>query len=160
MSFISDTLQCLYGESLQASALENAIESTDVKDFLNDSGCQLLRFTLCDTGVEAMELRVSNFLAHLDKQQLSGGGSAPRQVHFVKTRQDELTEENIREQVLVHSHRDSPLLSLYETLHSVYAPAILGDPAFNSKLDNNAQQLLMKLERSLGYSLRSSSSRT
>ena len=152
MSFLKDTLNCFYGSDVDAASIESVLASAEVSDFLNDTGSQLLRFTICEA-----ELQVSNVLAHREKQR-SEGRPSMRQIHFVKTRQEELTEENVREHVLVHAHGDSPVSTLYETLHNVYAPAILADPAASSKLDNTTQQLLTKLEKSLSYSLRSGSS--
>ncbi|MDP3861341.1 MAG: hypothetical protein Q8Q63_07130, partial [Phaeovulum sp.] len=65
-----------------------------------------------------------------------------REVHFIKLRPEPITPDNLATNVLVTSVVDSPLHSLYYTVHKVYMPTLLQGAAWKGQVDQGMQQLL------------------
>lgn len=64
------------------------------------------------------------------------------EVNFLKLRPELVTDRNIYDLVQVSSILESPLASLYHSLHSLYAPLLLRNSAYSDKLPTKLQQLL------------------
>jgi len=76
------------------------------------------------------------------------------EVAFVKIRPEVITPESLASNVLVTSVVRSPLLSLYHSLHQVYAPTLLGSSSWAGTLDTKMQAHLTSLEAGLGSIVR------
>lgn len=154
VDFLLNSLSCFYGDEYDSKEIEQILQGEQVQTFLNDAACQLVRFSGAsrETGLEV-------FNDHQKKSNNKGPELSRREVHFVKSKQGEIDEDNIRNQVMVHTFVNSPVTSLYQALHNVYAPTILSDSTWTSKIDNQTQELLSKLEQNLGYVVKSNTSK-
>ena len=84
-----------------------------------------------------------------DKQQKDRSSSSSRtsgnkisEINFIKLRPEPLTEDNIYDLVEVSSMLESPVCSLYHTLHSVYGPMLQQNSSFAESLPTRMHQLL------------------
>ncbi|CAN0042899.1 unnamed protein product [Ascophyllum nodosum] len=72
-------------------------------------------------------------------------------LHFVKLRPEPITGENVRKLVQqVSSMSGSALNSLYHSVHSVYAPALLKNEAGRKELSGKVQSAIALLDSTLG----------
>jgi hypothetical protein len=166
--FVLRCVDCLCGPS----ASKQAAKAAQLDHFLNDNACRVLQ--VCVPGSSDLrspqpdgtddeakdnaagigvpcddaQITISNSLQSMDWESCSG------EVHFLKTNTDVLTEENIAKCVIVTSMLQSPLTSLYHSLHSVYAPTLLNDAKWATRLDHKTQGLLTDLESGLGVAVR------
>ncbi|XP_058887125.1 cytoplasmic dynein 2 heavy chain 1-like [Acipenser ruthenus] len=75
---------------------------------------------------------------------------------FFKLRPDVITEDNLHSNVLVSSMLDSPINTLYQAVHQVFAPILLKDEKWSKNFDPKLQNLLSELEAGLGSVVRRS----
>ncbi|CAM9178225.1 unnamed protein product, partial [Hapterophycus canaliculatus] len=82
---------------------------------------------------------------HNDEERADGV-----RLHFVKLRPEPVTGDNIRSLVQVSSMTDCPLTSLYHSVHSVYAPALLRNEEGRQELSGKVQSVIALLDSTLG----------
>ncbi|CAK9088100.1 Cytoplasmic dynein 2 heavy chain 1 (Dynein heavy chain isotype 1B) [Durusdinium trenchii] len=124
-------------------------ENDVIAAFVNDGAVRSLHIAVKDKG--------GSFVVSVD-DDIAGSSGSNLQLHFAKQGVDALDEENIREQLVVTPVQSSPLASLYHSLHSVYAPALLNDPSFASRVSPDVQDLLCQLDNQLQTLVRGGSS--
>lgn len=69
------------------------------------------------------------------------------EVHLIKKAKQALPTENIRSHILITTTLESPLWSLYLSLHNIYGPKLLKNPDIN--LDDRLKKLIVYLEKGL-----------
>lgn len=117
---------------------------SSVENFCSDEACQTL-YVQCSGDAGDLTLAVSNSLPESKGDDGIG-------VQFVKMKEEDLTEENFSQLVMVTSTSgsSSSLQSLYQTLKNLYAPVILKSQEWTDKLDRNTQTGITDLETQLG----------
>lgn len=136
--------------SLPEDGVKDQLEdNNDVEKFCDNASCQTL-YVQC-TGEDGNQKIHVTLQAPESKEDESVVG-----VQFVKTKEEELNEENFAQCVMVSSTSSgsSSLQSLYQTLKTVYAPVILESHAWTDKLDRHTQTSLTELEAQLGQVMR------
>lgn len=117
--------------SLPQDEVKDKLESEDaLENFCEDPSCQTL-YVRFSGGDSVSGLDLSN-TAYETKEDGDGIG-----VQFIKTKEEELSAENFTQHVMVTSTSGatSSLQGLYQTLKTLYAPAILKSQSFMDKLD-------------------------
>ena len=61
---------------------------------------------------------------------------------------------SLGQDMMVSTGGASPIVSLFKSLHELYAPLLLRDPTWSSRLDPKLQTLLTELDTQLGNTLR------
>ena len=69
---------------------------------------------------------------------------------FFQARPDVITPGNFHSTVLVNSMLNSPVSSLYHSLHQIYTPLLLKDAKWSQEFDPKLQTLITELEKGLG----------
>ena len=78
---------------------------------------------------------------------------------FYKIRPDVITPDNVHTNVFISSILDSPLSTLYQSVHNVYVPMLLKDDKLSRGLDPKLQSLLGELDAGLGSVIRKKTDR-
>ena len=65
-----------------------------------------------------------------------------------------ITPDNLHSNILISSLLDSPVDTLYHTLHKVFGPVLLKDVHWSKNVDPKIQELLTELEAGLGSTIR------
>jgi len=86
--------------------------------------------------------------------------SKERALVFYKIRPEVITSDNIQTNVFVSSILDSPLSTLYQSVHNVYVPMLLQNDNSSQSLDPKLQSLLGELDVGLGSVLRRKADRS
>ena len=73
---------------------------------------------------------------------------------FYKTRPEVITPDNIHTNVYVTSMLDSPISTLYHSVHQLFVPMLLKDEKTSKNFDPKLQTLLSELEAGLGSVMR------
>ena len=73
-----------------------------------------------------------------------------RNLFFSQARPDVITPANFHTTVLVNSMLNSPVSSLYHSLHQIYTPLLLKDAKWSQEFDPKLQSLITELEKGLG----------
>ncbi|KAI5098641.1 cytoplasmic dynein 2 heavy chain 1, partial [Silurus meridionalis] len=82
------------------------------------------------------------------------GQCEKRVLVFFKLRPCVITEENVSSTVLVSSMLESPISTLYQSIRTVFNPALHQDERWSQAFDPRLQTLLSELEAGLGSALR------
>ncbi|XP_026994578.2 cytoplasmic dynein 2 heavy chain 1 isoform X2 [Tachysurus fulvidraco] len=114
---------------------------TQINNFLDDSNEFLLAVS-----TDGDELLFSN--------RMDSGQCEKRVLVFFKLRPCVITEENISSMVLVSSMLESPISTLYQSIRTVFNPALHQDEKWSQTFDPRLQSLLSELEAGLGSVLR------
>ncbi|XP_053095782.1 cytoplasmic dynein 2 heavy chain 1 isoform X3 [Pangasianodon hypophthalmus] len=114
---------------------------TQINNFLDDANEFLLA-----ASTDGDELRFSN--------RMDSGQCEKRVLVFFKLRPCVITEENISSMVLVSSMLESPISTLYQSIRTVFNPALHQDEKWSQAFDPRLQSLLSELEAGLGSALR------
>ncbi|GAA6078243.1 cytoplasmic dynein 2 heavy chain 1 isoform X1 [Tachysurus ichikawai] len=114
---------------------------TQINNYLDDSNEFLLAVS-----ADGDELLFSN--------RMDSGQCEKRVLVFFKLRPCVITEENISSMVLVSSMLESPISTLYQSIRTVFNPALHQDEKWSQTFDPRLQSLLSELEAGLGSVLR------
>lgn len=82
------------------------------------------------------------------------GGSGEKALVFYKIRPEVITPDNMHSNIFVSSVLDSPISTLYQSVHSVFVPMLLKNEQSSRGLDPKLQSLLGELDAGLGSVLR------
>jgi len=83
-----------------------------------------------------------------------GGNDANKALVFYKIRPEVITPDNMRSNIFVSSLLDSPVSTLYQSVHHVFVPMLLKNEQLSRSLDPKLQSLLGELDAGLGSVLR------
>jgi len=83
-----------------------------------------------------------------------GGGSGEKALVFYKIRPEVITPDNMHSNIFVSSVLDSPVSTLYQSVHRVFVPMLLKNEQSSKGLDPKLQSLLGELDAGLGSVLR------
>jgi len=83
-----------------------------------------------------------------------GGGGGEKALVFYKIRPEVITPDNMHTNIFVSSVLDSPVNTLYQSLHRVFVPMLLKDEESSKGFDPKLQSLLGELDAGLGSALR------
>jgi len=83
-----------------------------------------------------------------------GGGNGEKALVFYKIRPEVITPDNIHSNIFVSSVLDSPVSTLYQSVHHVFVPMLLKNEQSSKGLDPKLQSLLGELDAGLGSVLR------
>ena len=144
-SFLSKAIRGLCGVTVDQKEITALANVEQVRSFLDDASCRVLRIST----VSASKLVASNILDGVVLDDVVDGGRA---VSFVKVGIQPLSPDNIDSQVMVTSHgkNQTPLRNLYSAVHNLYAPTLLDNDHWSAQLGDKLQELLAKLDTSLG----------
>eukprot|EP01135_Chromosphaera_perkinsii_P005308 Nk52_evm1s338 gene=Nk52_evmTU1s338 len=121
-------------------------ESAELDCFLNDPACQVLTMSFDH---RSKKLVLSNTVGE-NVRDIPDKNA----IFFSKTKNEPITEGNMRDVVFVSSLLDSPVATLYHSLKNVFSPTLLNNKSFSKTLDPRLQGLLAELEAGLGSALR------
>ena len=85
------------------------------------------------------------------------GGNGEKTLVFYKIRPEVITPDNMHTIVFVSSVLDSPVSTLYQSVHHVFMPMLLKNDQSTKGLDPKLQSLLGELDAGLGSVLRKGS---
>jgi len=147
--FIVSSICVLTGQGEAGNkAVHNHVSgASEVTLFLEDPSCSILVANVD----EENNIRLSNQTG----QSISWDGTKV-EIHFMKNKPESISAENIIKTVQVTTVLNSPVSSLYNSLKSLYAPALLKNTAWSDKLPPRVQGLLAELEQSLKDTVRDS----
>jgi len=116
--------------------------------FLDNASCHLLKAVVVknETG-EVVEVTLSNEQL---QQGAADGALRLYEVHFVKQQAEAISEVNVASNIQVMSVVQSPIQSLYQSLHNVYAPQILKTDAWSKKMEAKVKDLVHDLDKKTG----------
>jgi len=82
------------------------------------------------------------------------GGSGEKALVFYKIRPEVITPDNMHTNIFVSSVLDSPVSTLYQSLHHIFVPMLLKSEQSSKGFDPKLQSLLGELDAGLGSVLR------
>lgn len=85
------------------------------------------------------------------------GGDGEKALVFYKIRPEVITPDNMHSNIFVSSVLDSPVNTLYQSLHHVFVPMLLKDEQSSRGFDPKLQGLLGELDAGLGSVIRKKS---
>ncbi|CAM9204031.1 unnamed protein product, partial [Ectocarpus fasciculatus] len=155
--YIADVIAGLSSEKSTRDEVLRAVQGKkELQLFLDDPNTAVL----CVRALRGGGVRLDNGLDFLDEgseRETKEGGNEDEPpaegrvgLHFVKLRPEPVTGGNIRSLVQVSSMTGSPLNSLYHSIHSVYAPALLKNEAGRQELSGKVQSVIALLDSTLG----------
>ena len=158
--FILTSIFNLGGLSTEAgnkSASDVDENKKEIASFLEDPNCCLLRATVQKNGEIILENHLEMNNNGGDDQKNDGSVTI---IHFVKTRPESITQENLHDIIQVSSTctEQSPISSLYHILQSVYAPTLLRNEKWSHRLSTKLQSAISELEDGLCNTLRQGTS--
>lgn len=125
-------------------------DSNALVKFENDSS--LNRF-LDDLNTTLLVINDSNTISFSNKLDNRSTNAYEKFVVFFKAKPELITDENIKENILIYSIKDSPINSLYYLIHSVYSPS-LSDGSKSNQIDSKLINAIAELESNLKVSIR------
>jgi len=81
-------------------------------------------------------------------------GNGEKALVFYKIRPEVITPDNMHTNIFVSSVLDSPVSTLYQSVHRVFVPMLLKNEQSSKGLDPKLQSLLGELDAGLGSVLR------
>ncbi|KAF1331189.1 hypothetical protein FI667_g4511, partial [Globisporangium splendens] len=143
-------LKCMWGRSVRISKEKSSEDAMDV--FLDDPQCSVLqaRVLLRDA---ADNNREDQFDVILSNQLRDAGTKSKYETVFVKVRPVALMPDNMSTSIQVTSVMQSPLQSLYQAVHQVYAPMLLKNDANASQLSQKLKDILIELDTGMGSAM-------
>ena len=135
-SFIQSAIQGLSGSDLQVPS--SLSQKEEIRSFLDDSATRVLRVCI-------PSFNVSNTIDTTSSE-------SERAVSFVKIGGRQLEPNNMSDEIMITSHGENqtPLRNLYSAVHNLYAPTLLDNDRWSAQLGDKLQELLAKLDTSLG----------
>ncbi|CAB4065051.1 Dual specificity mitogen-activated protein kinase kinase mek-1,Dual specificity mitogen-activated protein kinase kinase mek-2,Dual specificity mitogen-activated protein kinase kinase dSOR1,Dual specificity mitogen-activated protein kinase kinase 4,Dual specificity mitogen-activated protein kinase kinase 3,Dual specificity protein kinase FUZ7,Dual specificity mitogen-activated protein kinase kinase 5,Dual specificity mitogen-activated protein kinase kinase sek-1,MAP kinase kinase PBS2,Dual specificity mitog len=129
--------------------LRDLLYHEKLNEFLDDGNTMVL-----SANAESADSKI-----YLDsKPHIDNDGSQPVLLFF-KMKPTVINEDNLKSEVFTSSMVNSPVSTLYYTLHSVYSPLLLSDSKWSNDFDPKLQpkvgfSLLSELEKGLGSIVR------
>eukprot|EP00501_MAST-03F_sp_TOSAG23-6_P000982 GSMAST32.ASY1.ANO1.1018.1 assembled CDS len=155
----ASTLLGYLDDSKTSSKVRDCIESSKaVTTFLENENCSLLQ-VICSIPTKnnsTPEIVLSNKMR--SDTVWDGKDFRCSQVLFVKLRPTPITDDNFAQVIMVSSMLDSPIHALYNATHRVYAPMLLRDKSWSTKMAPKMQKLLAVMDSGLGSLVRRGSS--
>uniref|UniRef100_K3WM96 AAA+ ATPase domain-containing protein n=1 Tax=Globisporangium ultimum (strain ATCC 200006 / CBS 805.95 / DAOM BR144) TaxID=431595 RepID=K3WM96_GLOUD len=136
----------MWGRGVRISKEKSSEDAMGV--FLDDPQCSVLqaRVLLRDAADNNSE---DQFDVILSNQLHDAGTKSKYETVFVKVRPVALVPENMSTNIQVTSVMQSPLQSLYQAVHQVYAPMLLKNDANASQLSQKLKDILIELDTGL-----------
>ncbi|KAI5737300.1 hypothetical protein M8J76_012015 [Diaphorina citri] len=141
-NFLLKTSEIYFGAESSAELEANFSRDTHVSSFLDDPNCMCLYIQQSDNG--------TTFDLQNKIPQGNGGKVA---LVFYKIRPECISGDNIRQNILISSLKDSPIMSLYHSLHQIFSPALLKGDDLDKTIDPKLQSLVLQLEHGLKSTL-------
>lgn len=150
-NYVVGVLKSVWGRHVRLSKRKESEDALAL--FLDDSLCSVLHARLLstsddgstDTGARATEVELAAQL-----QERDGVANVHLETVFVKSRAAPLTPETMCASVHVTTLAQSPLQSLYQAVHHVYAPLLLQSDTSASQLSQKLKDVLLELDTGLG----------
>lgn len=154
-NYVVGLLKCMWGRKVRLSA-DKATDDA-LAAFLDDPQCTVLQAR----AQESTESDNNNSSSSdgdgvhvvLATQLQAWGKAEAQETVFVKVRAGPLTPETMRASIQVTSVMQSPLQSLYQAVHQVYAPMLLESDASASQLSQKLKDVLLELDAGLGSTM-------
>lgn len=157
-NYIVTLLKSMWGRQLRLSR-EKASEDA-MAAFLDDPQCNVLQARVTggsaghqDDSSNNSEPNGDSFEVALSTQLQEWGDASKCETVFVKVRAAPLTPENLSTSIQVTSVMQSPLQSLYQAVHQVYAPMLLKSDASASQLSQKLKDMLIELDAGLSSTM-------
>ncbi|XP_050526495.1 cytoplasmic dynein 2 heavy chain 1 isoform X2 [Daktulosphaira vitifoliae] len=140
-NLILKTAEIYFGSQTQFDETQINLKSGDeyLNAFLNSPSC-------CVLFIKNSE---SNVLEAYDQIISQNEDNNCKIMVFYKSRQESITEENIRSIICVYTIQDSPTKTLYNNLHYIYSPLLLKDENNDLNLDPKLRNLVSDLKMGL-----------
>ncbi len=145
LSSIAVLSQCSQGN------LSHLEDDKAMHQFLDNPTCPLLKAGVVKNEAgDVLEV-------HLSNEQITPRSADEKtrlfEIHFIKQAAEALSVANIATFVQVMSVVQSPIQSLYQSLHNVYAPQILKKEAWSKTMETKVKDLVDDLDKRLGDSI-------
>lgn len=146
--FILATVANHFGSHVKDQAIEALRNNDQLIAFLDDPNANVLSASMEKLPNGSIKFHVDN--------ATNVGKTKERVLVLFKARPETITPDNIHTIVLVNSMLNSPVSSLYHSLHQIYTPLLLKDAQWSQDLDPKLQSLITELEKALGTLVRRS----
>ncbi|TMW62553.1 hypothetical protein Poli38472_005171 [Pythium oligandrum] len=146
--YVVSLLSCLWGRRATLSREKPSEDALGT--FLEDPQCAVLRARL--SASEGDDDKAVEMIT-LSNQLEADASSSKGETVFIKLLPEPLTPDNIRTNVQVSSMLQSPLVSLYQNVHKVYAPMLLKNDEKASQLSQKLKDVLLELDAGLGSTM-------
>ncbi|TYZ58493.1 hypothetical protein PybrP1_004198 [[Pythium] brassicae (nom. inval.)] len=159
-NYVVGLLKSVWGRHVRLSKRKESEDALAV--FLDDPRCSVLQARLTASGNDGANSDADSGATEVELatqlQERCGGANVLLETVFVKTRATPLTPETMRSSLQVTTLAQSPLQSLYQAVHQVYAPMLLQSDASASQLSQKLKDMLMELDLGLGNTVLAGSS--
>ncbi|DBA00111.1 TPA: hypothetical protein N0F65_000402 [Lagenidium giganteum] len=148
-SYVLSLIKCLWGRRAQVSGDKASSEALAL--FLDDPTCSVLQARALedDNNSDAVASVTLSTKLQADWSQ----GKQHETMVLVKRAARPLTPDNMRATIQVSSLLESPLHSLYQAVHKVYAPMLLQNDERAGQLSQKLKDMLLELDAGLGASM-------
>ena len=159
LAYLVSASKALLGNA--GSALDRMGDHDDVERFLNDPSCRVLQAIVAPpgnagadgTGADGGGAHADSLGGLICSSQIQVPGPGSKEVHFIKLRAEPLTEANVSSLVQASSLKQSPLQSLYHSVHTIFAPML------RQSNDGSIDRAIVRLVEELDQGLSSAVSR-
>lgn len=170
-NYVMGLLKSLWGRHVRLSQRKESDDA--LAAFLDDPHCSLLQARVRGStnssssdnnsssaaATAAADITEVELATQLQEWGPTTAVSKPRlEAVFVRVGAAPLTPENMRTSIQVTTVAQSPLESLYQALHQVYAPMLLKSDASASQLSQKLKDMLLELDVGLGHTVLAGSS--
>uniref|UniRef100_A0A8D8TNW9 Cytoplasmic dynein 2 heavy chain 1 n=1 Tax=Cacopsylla melanoneura TaxID=428564 RepID=A0A8D8TNW9_9HEMI len=140
-TFLLKTSEIYFGADTSSELKVQFCRDSHVSSFLDDPNCMSLCIQQGDGGTFDLQNKIPN-----------GNGHKVALI-FYKTKPECISSDNVRQIVLISSLKDSPISSLYYSLHQIFSPALLKGDDLDRTIDPKLQSLVLQLEHGLKSTL-------
>ncbi len=147
-NFILATVANHFGSNVNDESISSLRDDDHLISFLDDPNANVL-----SASMEKMPDGSCKF--HIDNTT-NVGKSKERVLVLFKAKPEVITADNLHSNVMVNSMLNSPVSSLYHSLHQIYTPLLLKDAKWSQEFDPKLQGLITELEKGLGTLMRRS----
>uniref|UniRef100_A0A8D8QIW2 Cytoplasmic dynein 2 heavy chain 1 n=2 Tax=Cacopsylla melanoneura TaxID=428564 RepID=A0A8D8QIW2_9HEMI len=140
-TFLLKTSEIYFGTDTSSELKVQFCKDSHVSSFLDDPNCMSLCIQQGDGGTFDLQNKIPN-----------GNGHKVALI-FYKTKPECISSDNVRQIVLISSLKDSPISSLYYSLHQIFSPALLKGDDLDRTIDPKLQSLVLQLEHGLKSTL-------
>ncbi|RHY58768.1 hypothetical protein DYB34_000770 [Aphanomyces astaci] len=144
-SYVLQLLESLWRDKV--ADLSQITEDKALASFLDDTACTLLQVRL---GADK-KISLSTTVQWDDSNNAAEGASS-QAVLLVKTLPQPLTADNLSTNIQVSSMTNSPLYSLFQSVHNIYAPLLLNGGS--ASLSQKLKDVLLELDAGLQTTVR------
>ncbi|RDD40688.1 Cytoplasmic dynein 2 heavy chain 1 [Trichoplax sp. H2] len=144
--FLLTTASSYLGIPISDNTITRLGKEVQVDTFLDDGNCTTLNLTL--------QKQSDGSKAIVAKNTASPSDTSQQTLLFYKLKPAVITPDNIHNNVVVSSLLDSPVDTLYHSVHHIFAPLLLRDQKWSQSLDPKLQKLISELEAGLASTVR------